>query len=113
MSRLALFLLGPPRIELDGEPVHIGRRKAVALLAYLTVTAARHRREALAALLWPEYYQSRARSDLRRTLSLLNRTLGQGVLAANRATAGLNPDADVWLDVHEFRQHRQHLSALR
>ena len=35
MSRLALHLLGPPLIELDGEPVHIGRRKALALLVYL------------------------------------------------------------------------------
>ena len=25
MSRLALYLLGPPRLELDSEPVHIGR----------------------------------------------------------------------------------------
>jgi DNA-binding SARP family transcriptional activator len=40
MSRLALYLLGPPRLELDGEPVEIGRRRAVALLAYLAVTGA-------------------------------------------------------------------------
>ena len=32
MSRLGLYLLGPPRVELDGEPVHIGRRKMLALL---------------------------------------------------------------------------------
>ena len=35
MSQLALYLLGPPRIELDGEEIHVGRRKMVALLAYL------------------------------------------------------------------------------
>ena len=38
MPQLSLFLLGPPRLELDGEPLDIGRRKAVALFAYLAVT---------------------------------------------------------------------------
>jgi DNA-binding SARP family transcriptional activator len=104
MSRLALFLLRPPRIELDGEPVHVGRRKAVALLAYLAVTGGSHSRDSLATLLWPEYDQSRARANLRRALSLLNRTLGEGWLTADRETAGLNPDAGLWLDVHQFRQ---------
>ncbi len=33
MSRLTLYLLGPPRVELDGAEIHIGRRKALALLA--------------------------------------------------------------------------------
>lgn len=44
MSTLALYLLGPPRLELDGEPVQIGRRKAVALLAYLATEGGRHSR---------------------------------------------------------------------
>ena len=38
MSYLALYLLGQPRVELNGEELHIGRRKATALLAYLAVT---------------------------------------------------------------------------
>jgi predicted ATPase/DNA-binding SARP family transcriptional activator len=103
MSRLALYLLGPPRFELDGEPIHISRRKAVALQAYLAMTKQSHRRDSLTALLWPEYDHSRARADLRRTLSVLNRTLGSGWLKVDRETAGLNWDADVWLDVLEFQ----------
>jgi DNA-binding SARP family transcriptional activator len=93
MSRLALYLLGPPRIELDGEPVHISRRKVVALLAYLAVTETPHSRDALATLLWPERSQSRARAYLRRALSELNRTLGEGFLTIDRETAGLDPNA--------------------
>jgi predicted ATPase/DNA-binding SARP family transcriptional activator len=89
MSQLALYLLGPPRIELNGEPVHIGRARAVALLAYLAVEGGLHRRDSLAALIWPEYDRSSARADLRRTLSLLNRKLGKGWLVADRETAGL------------------------
>jgi DNA-binding SARP family transcriptional activator len=48
MSRLALFLLGPPRIECNGEPVEIRRRKAMALIIYLAVTGRSHSRDALA-----------------------------------------------------------------
>jgi predicted ATPase/DNA-binding SARP family transcriptional activator len=104
MSRLALYLLGPSRVELDGEPVHIGRRKALALLAYLAVERRQHGRDALATLLWPDYDQREARAALRRTLSVINRTLGEGLLTTDRETAGLNPDAELWLDVDAFRQ---------
>jgi len=104
MSRLALYLLGSPRLELDGEPIEVGRRKAVALLAYLAVTGGCHSRDSLATLLWPEYDQSRARADLRRTLSVLNRTLGEEWLTVDRETTSLNPNADLWLDVDAFRE---------
>ena len=82
MPRTSLRLLGPPHIELDGEPIHIPRRKATALLAYLTLTRRAHSRDSLATVLWPENDQRSARAELRRTLSLLNRTLGEGYLVA-------------------------------
>jgi DNA-binding SARP family transcriptional activator len=69
----------------------------MALLTYLAATGQLHSRDSLATLLWPEYDQSRARADLRCTLSLLNRTLGAGWLRVDRETAGLNPDADFTL----------------
>jgi DNA-binding SARP family transcriptional activator len=107
MPRLAIYLLGPPRVELDGQPVQISRRKVAALLAYLAVTGTPHSRDALATLLWPERSQSRARAYLRRALSVLNRILGEGPLAIDRKTASLDPGADpsagsgqvFWLDV--------------
>jgi DNA-binding SARP family transcriptional activator len=104
MSRLAQNLLGPPRIELDGEPAQISRRKVLALLAYLASTRQPHSRDALATLLWPEYDQSGARGRLRRTLSTLNRALDGEWFAADRETIGLNRDSDLWLDVSAFRQ---------
>jgi len=39
---LALYLLGPPKVELDNAPVVIDRRKTLALLAYLAVNRWRH-----------------------------------------------------------------------
>ncbi|MFQ5593539.1 MAG: tetratricopeptide repeat protein [Anaerolineae bacterium] len=103
MSSLKLLLLGPPHIECDNAPVVVDRRKAMALLAYLAVTGESQRRDTLATLLWPEADQSRARAALRRDLSVLNKALGEGGLAVDRETAGLNPSADIWLDVERFR----------
>jgi adenylate cyclase len=109
MSRLAIFLLGSPRIELDGDELHIPRRKATALLAYLALEKRSHRRDSLAALLWPEYDQRGARGRLRRALSSLNLCLGEGYLGTNRETVELrqiqpNSGSELWLDVDAFRQ---------
>ena len=107
---LALYLFGPPRLEMDGNPVHIPRRKALALLAYLAVTGQSHSRDWLATLLWPQNDQSSARAELRRTLSVLNRTLGDGWLVADRETARLKTEKDsfssnaFWLDVADFQK---------
>lgn len=105
MSAPKLHLLCPPRMERDGQTVHIERQKALALLAYLAVTGERHRRDALAALFWPEYDQSRARAALRRTLSALNTALAEDVLDADRESVGLVGDSDaLWVDVAQFRR---------
>ena len=103
MPQFSLYVLGPPRLEVGGETVQISRRKAMALLVYLAVTRESHGRDSLATLLWPEYDQSRARADLRRTLSVLNRILGEGQLSVDRELAGIDAEADLWVDVVHFR----------
>ena len=70
MSKLKLFLFGSPQLEIDNAPIELGRRKAMALLAYLAVTEKSHSRDTLALLLWPEADQSQARSTLRRPNSM-------------------------------------------
>ena len=67
--RLSVFLFGPPRVERDGRPVEPDTRKAIALLAYLAMTGHAEGRDRLAALLWPDADDERARGALRRTLS--------------------------------------------
>lgn len=104
MSHLALFLFGPPRIELDSRPVEIDRRKAVALIAYLAVTTETHSRDALATLLWPNYDQRRARAALRRVLVTLNKALTENWLEVDRETISLNARGDIWVDVSQFHQ---------
>ena len=75
MASLELFLLGAPRVLLDGAPVAFDTRKAIALLAHLAVTGQPQQRDTLAALLWPDADQSHARGALRRTLSVVHAAL--------------------------------------
>ena len=102
MSRLSIFVLGDPRFEIDGSPIGLPRRKATALLVYLAVTGVRQRREILATFFWPDSDQARAYAYLRNTLWEINRTLGEGWLLADRDSVGINPAADIYLDLQDF-----------
>src|ERR671911_244965 len=99
--RTTISLLGTPRIEHNGVPVEVDTRKAIALAAYLAVTKQSHTRDALSALLWPEYNQSRARAALRRTLSSLGKARAEGWLRADRESVDLDEDT-IWVDVTRF-----------
>src|SRR5258708_35012980 len=69
VADLSLALLGPPVVERDGDRVTFDTKKAIALLAVLSVTGRDQSRDRLAALLWPESDTTHARGPLRRTLS--------------------------------------------
>ncbi len=103
MPGLKLFLFGPPTVTLDDKPIEIRRRKGMAFLAYLAVEQQPRSREVLAALFWPEYSHSEARTDLSRTLWYLKRDLGDGWLAVNRQIIGLEADAAIWVDVAVYK----------
>src|SRR6185503_3579401 len=101
---LKLFLLGPPRVELNGAPVDIQRRKALGMLIYLAVSGQAHSRDALATFFWPELDQQRGRAYLRRDLAALNTSLPGNWLIANRETVELNREASPWLDTEQFQR---------
>ena len=101
-ERVTLELLGSPRVLLDGVPIQVDTRKAVALLAYLTVAGEERRRDSLAGLLWPDYEQSHARAALRRTLSTLNKALEGEGLVINRSSLAVQTSS-VGVDVRTFR----------
>jgi predicted ATPase/DNA-binding SARP family transcriptional activator len=101
--QLALQFLGAPRLSLNNSPIPVERRKAVALLAYLAVNRGMHSREILSALLWPDYEQSKAFTNLRHTLWEIQQTVGEDWLDTSRDKIGLNPQADIWLDVDHFK----------
>jgi predicted ATPase/DNA-binding SARP family transcriptional activator len=113
---LTLRLLGSPEVILDGEPATgFVSDKARALLFYLAVEADRaQRRETLAGLLWPDYPERSARTNLSNTLSNLRTVLGdrganlangearQPFLLVSRETIQFNARSDYWLDVRAF-----------
>ena len=74
---LSLALLGPFRARLgDGRTLHIRRRKARALLAYLAMRPDEPQpREKLMTLLWTESDPESARHSLRQTLTVLRQDL--------------------------------------
>ncbi|HEX4719666.1 MAG TPA: AAA family ATPase [Thermoleophilaceae bacterium] len=100
---LAITLLGPPRVERDGSPVTFDTRKAVALLAHLTLAARPRSRESLCALLWPAYDPERGRGALRRTLSTLRQGIGDDWIDAVGDSLAVRRSAGLELDVERFR----------
>lgn len=113
MHRLAIHLLGPPQVTIEGLPAtELRSEKALALLAYLAVESDRaHRREKLAGMLWPDYAERSARANLRRALADLRRALGERApsadapppyLQATRQTIQFDTSNDAWVDVTAF-----------
>lgn len=103
MAELRVSLLGAPSIEVGRMRIETDTRKATALLAYLAVSEQPQRRATLAALLWPDTDEQKARGALRRTLSVLRSALGDRWLEAEGETIDLDR-ASVRVDVIEFRR---------
>ena len=99
---IVISVLGPPRIERDGQPVSFDTRKAIALLAVLATASRPQRRETLAALLWPDADETRARSALRRTLSVVKQGLGDRGLIVTRDELSIADRDDVTVDARAF-----------
>ncbi len=106
MNSLRLLLLGPPRIERNSQILEVDTRKATALLAYLALSGERPSRDWLAAFLWPDSDDRRAKAALRRTLSALKSAVGAAAIFANREVIGLETDA-IWCDVTAFQHALQ------
>jgi DNA-binding SARP family transcriptional activator len=111
MSRLEIQLLGPTQVRLDGQPITGYRADtAQALLAYLAMHAGTPcRRTSLAGLLWSDYDESSALTNLRQALRRLRTAIGDSertppFLQVTRTTIALNPKSDHWLDVDAFSE---------
>lgn len=125
MSQVRTYFLGPFQLTRNGVSVTgFESDKMRALLAYLLIERDRpHRREALAALLWPDQTDTEARHSLRQTLYVLRRILSSagsagadsglrepgepgeddpGPLLVTRQTVQINPANDIWCDVTVF-----------
>ncbi len=104
-------------MEYDGELLEIANRKGLALLTYLAINPEIHRRNRLAGLFWPDYNQTRARANLRRTFWILNQTPLANLIGAGQESIHLESGDELWVDVIRFRElldvwcDPEHLSA--
>jgi DNA-binding SARP family transcriptional activator len=91
---LEIRVLGPLEVLVDGAPLRVDTRKALAILALLAVDGRPFARDELAALCWPEADDESARGALRRTLSVLRSALHDRWLVVDRATVSLESNGD-------------------
>lgn len=102
-SSLRVYLFGHFRMESQTGPIQLPTRKVEALLAYLILNPNPHSRERLAALLWGDTTDARARASLRNALSIPRRKISPDLLLADRATVQLNPSFPLWVDALNFK----------
>ena len=110
-ASLQLHLLGVPEVRLGAKLLTFPTRKTLALLIYLAVESGAQPREALATLFWPEASPERSHGSLRNTLDHLQTALRQAsgqtqtsYLSITHNSLGLNPDAEIDLDLHMVEQ---------
>ena len=108
MAALQLTLFGTFEARLEsGRAITFPRKKAEALLAYLALRPGQmHARDTLAALLWGDASDERARHSLRQALVALRRGLSRaaaGCLVEENDTVGVHPAA-VDVDVAAFER---------
>jgi DNA-binding SARP family transcriptional activator len=101
MADLQLYLFGEPQLVWQERTLHPDRRKAIALLAFLAMAEQRQSRDHLAALLWPDLDQQRARAALRSTSYALAALAPGAWLEKDRATLALNRQA-IRVDARDF-----------
>lgn len=100
---LSLYLLGKFRVEHNGQPLtNLTSLKGQALLAYLAIIRQPRSRSALAGLLWGELEEKIARSNLRTTLSKVQKIVPDSLIVT-RQTIAFNPDQH-WLDIALLEQ---------
>jgi predicted ATPase/DNA-binding SARP family transcriptional activator len=105
---LSIGLLGPPAITVGDEPLRVDTRKAVAVLAMVAVDGPTAR-TTLAARLWPDSHETRARGALRRTLSVLGSGLGGRWLTVTPTSVSLD-GAGAWVDTDEIAEQRRSIA---
>jgi DNA-binding SARP family transcriptional activator/tetratricopeptide (TPR) repeat protein len=96
---LEIRLLGSPQVTVDSVQVEVDTRKAIAMLAYLTVEQSADR-DTLANLFWAESSPERSRATLRRTLSSLRSGIGPSWIQADRNRVTVTEGYAC--DFHEF-----------
>ena len=107
-STLRIHLLGPMEIRRGEEDLSLfPTQKSQILFSFLALHHKKlHSRELLASVFWPGGNSTAGRKRLRTELWLTRKFLepktGEQLLQASNQCLGLNPRADIWIDVVEL-----------
>jgi two-component SAPR family response regulator len=111
---LKIYCFGKFQVRVNFKVIDRWRSaKAESLLKYL---AAHHKRpvskDVIMETLWPDCEPSLARNNLKVTMRVLRQTLASAHasekfdwIIVQDGNYGINAEADVWLDVHQFEYH--------
>lgn len=105
---IKLCFLGNPQISVNGEEIHLSRKKSLALLAYAALSEIRLSRSQICGVLWPDKDESHGRSALRTTLSTLNSEAGAHLIESENEYFMLNSSIET--DVRLFREKAKSLN---
>lgn len=113
MTTGQLYLFGRFEAVVHGRKIsHLKSRKVEELLSHLLLSRSRGvHREQLADQLWPDVDLQRSRKYLRQALWQLQRVADSAILpgsdqllTVDQEWIGINPEADLWVDVFEFER---------
>jgi predicted ATPase/DNA-binding SARP family transcriptional activator len=97
MEQLRIFTFGELVIQRGQLAIKLATHKDEALLVYLAQTARAYPREFLAEMLWENRTLKQSLTNLRTSLTRLNKQLGDYLLVM-RETAAFNFDTSCWFD---------------
>lgn len=97
-----LRVFGVPVAFVHGRETRLSLKRAVALLAYLAFNAVPVPREHLAAMLWPDADEARARTRLRRLTYTIADALGEKILSSDNDCLALDVHHVVEIDSLRF-----------
>lgn len=110
-ATLRIRMLGPIKVSRLGKDLsRFPSQKSLGLFTYLALHHRKqHSRESLADLFWPNSQAASARKRLRTELWLTRKFLDAeipdpGCITVSNSNIGLNPEADIWLDVAELEE---------
>lgn len=110
VENLVIQLFGNPQIVLNGKPIKVDTKKAIALIAYLAAERGIVSRETLATLFWGESDDKHARSSLRRTLSSARKSLDKSWLVVDGENISIKQADGLFIDIIAFEKHVEQAS---
>ncbi len=99
---LRILALGPPQVELDGQPVQWTTLQSRDLLFFLLQQPRGLRKEELAAVFWPDHPPRKLDGIFRSTVYRLRRSLFRESIVFEDGLYCFDWQSDYWLDVESF-----------